>query len=190
MKRHLSYRQPIQLNIPIIPSPKYNNLGVNSTFQLRSWSGLKILTNSLRHLRRQEALLLHLGSGEDWDTSELVCSGWQGESEWGKAVRTVLNPCCLFFLTLLWSFTACPWFKKKTLSHMSDCSKGSCEAWGAPCWPADQSCVWPWLNSMYSIYNSAQRVQTEHKALWPQRVLLLLKEVEDKVKLLELQSCF
>lgn len=35
-KRHLSYRQPIELNIPIILSSKYNNLSVNNTFQLRS----------------------------------------------------------------------------------------------------------------------------------------------------------
>lgn len=44
--------------------------------------------------------------------------------------------------------------------------------------------------AIYSIYNFVQWVQTEHKPLWPLYVLLLLEEVEDKVKLLELQSFF
>lgn len=69
---------------------------------------------------------------------------------------------------------------------MSDYSKGHV---GHGVTLADQQmrAVYDHDCAIYSIYNF---VQTEHKAPWPRNVLLLLKEVEDTVKPLELQSFF
>lgn len=72
---------------------------------------------------------------------------------------------------------------------MSDCSKGRVRH-GVTLADQQTRAVNDHDCAMYSIYNSVLQLHTEHKALWPKCVLLLLKEVEDKVKLLELQSCF
>lgn len=72
---------------------------------------------------------------------------------------------------------------------MWDCSKGPTKH-GVTLADQQMRAMYDHDCAIYSIYNSVQWLQMEHKALWPQYVPLLLEEVEDKVKLLEFQSFF